>query len=186
MVTLSRKRRCTRVLMVRRNQVAAADAPRPMAAPCTMPGLCSRRPLPTSISHNARSASGKAASCESKKATTIKRGSWRYPSLHNRHIEDSAGGSGSIFADIPGSRPRSGEDVIGCALLVRDVEALRLQIEHRSIAPAESHQLVMSAEFDDAAVLENADTIGMAGGGAATRDHDARSMPRPSARAAGA
>jgi hypothetical protein len=58
------------------------------------PGLCSRTPLPSSISHNARSASGSAASCDSTNAATIRRGSWRYPSLHNRHIDDSAGGSG--------------------------------------------------------------------------------------------
>ena len=37
-VTLSRKRRCTRVLTVRRNQVAAADTPRPIAAASTSAG----------------------------------------------------------------------------------------------------------------------------------------------------
>src|SRR5467141_3801996 len=151
MVTLSRKRRCTRVLTVRRNHVAAVETPSPIAAPFTVPGLCSRTPLPSSISHRARSASGSAASCDSTKATTIRRGSWRYPSLHSRHIDDSAGGSGSI------ARFRSGEDVIRRALLLRDVEALRLQIEHRSIAPRERHQLVVRAEFDDPAVLHHAD-----------------------------
>src|SRR6267143_3015428 len=159
-VTLSRKRRCTRVLTVRRNHVAATDTPRPIAAPCTMPGLCSRTPLPSSVSHNARSASGSAASCDNPSAAIIKRRSWRYPSLHNRHIDDSGGGSGSI------ARSRSGEDVIRLALLVvRDVEALRLQIEHRPIAPAERHQLVVRTEFDDPTVLEHADTIRMANGG---------------------
>src|SRR3989441_1078799 len=145
MVTLSRKRRCTRVLTVRRNHVAAADTPRPIAAPWTMPGLCSRIPLPSSINHNARSASGNAASCDSTSAATIKRGSWRYPSLHNRHMDDSAGGSGSI---VPGGRSRSGEDVIRRALLLRNDEALRLQIEHRPVAPGERHQLVVRAELD--------------------------------------
>src|SRR5438445_10144076 len=116
------------VLAVGRTKVAAADAPSVTAAPSTAPGLCSRRPLPSSISHNARRASGSAASCDSTNATTIKRGSWRYPSLHNRHIEDSAGGSGAIA--------RSGKDVIGGVLPVfRDVKALRLQIEHLPIAP---------------------------------------------------
>src|SRR5206468_11156625 len=146
-VTLSRKRRCTRVLIVRRNHVAAVDTPRPIAAPCTMPGLCSRTPLPSSASHNARSASGSPASCDSPNATTIKRGSWRYPSLHNRHMDDSAGGSGAIVSI---ARSRSGEDFIRRTLLVvRDVEALRLQIEHRPVAPRERHQLVMRAELDD-------------------------------------
>src|SRR5580700_11398621 len=159
-VTLSRKRRCTRVLTVRRNHVAAVDTPRPIAAPCTRPELCSRTPLPSSISHNARSASGSAASCDSPNAAAIRRGSRRYPSLHNRHIDDSAGGSGSI------ARSRSGENVIRRALLVaRDVEALRLQIEHRPIAPGERHELVVRAEFDHPAVLQHADTIGVANRG---------------------
>src|SRR5206468_2588714 len=178
-VTLSRKRRCMRVLTVRRNQVAAADAPRPIAAPCTMPGLCSRRPLTSSISHNARRASGSAASWDSTNAATIKRGSWRYPSLHNRHIDDKAGGSGANFSSATTLSLRSGEEVIRRALLVaRDSEALRLQIEHRPIAPGERHQLVVRAELDDAAVLEHADAIGMADGGEAMRDQDGRAMPR--------
>src|SRR5258708_18374518 len=181
-VTLSRKRRCTRVLTVRRNHVAAADTPRPIAAPCTMPGLCSRTPLPSSISHNARSASGSAASCDSANDTTIKRGSWRYPSLHNRHIDDSAGGSGSIVPVVLGARSRSGEDVIGCALLgfsvTQDIETLCLQVEHRPIAPAERYQFVMCAEFDDPAMLEHANTVGMADRGVTMRDQDGGAMPR--------
>src|ERR1700730_15562367 len=173
MVTLSRKRRCTRVLSVRINHVAAVETPRPIAAPCTMPGLCSRTPLPSSISHNARSASGSAASCDNPSAATIKRGSWRYPSLHNRHIDDSAGGSGSIAPS------RSGEDVIRRALLVvRNDESLRLQIEPGPRAPGQRHRLVVRAELDDPAVLEHADTIGMADCREAMRDHDGRAMPR--------
>src|SRR3984893_13388257 len=172
-VTLSRKRRCTRGLTVRRNHVAAVDTPRPIAAPCTMLGLCSSTPLPSSISHNARSASGSAASCDSTNAATIKRGSWRYPSLHNLHIDDSAGGSGSI------ARSRSGEDVIRLALLVvRDGEALSLQIEHGPIAPGQRHQLIVRAELDDPAMLEHADTIGMADRGEAMRDQDGCATPR--------
>src|SRR5436309_5278779 len=162
MVTLSRKRRCTRVLTVRRNHVAAVDTPRPIAAPFTIPGRCSRTPLPSSISHKARSASGSAASCARTNAATIKRGSWRYPSLHNRHIDDSAGGSGSIVPGVPGARSRSGEDFIRSTQFVfREDEALRLQIEHRQVAPGERHQLVVRAELDHPAVLEHADTIGM-------------------------
>src|SRR5213593_1421637 len=107
-----------------------------------MPGLCSRIPLPSSINHNARRASGNAASCDDTSAAIIKRGSWRYPSLHNRHIDDSAGGSGSIVPGVPGARSRSGEDFIGRALLLAwDAETLRLQVEHRPIAPAERHEL---------------------------------------------
>src|SRR5881392_4218542 len=172
-VTLSRKRRCTRVLTVRRNHVAAADRPRPRAAPSTRPGRCWRTPTPSSISHNTKSASGSAASCDSPNAPSIRRGSWRYPSLHNRHIDDRAGGSG------PMARSRSGEDVIRCVLLVvRDVEALRLQAEHRPIAPGQRHQLVVCAELDDPAALEHADAIGVADGGEAVRDQDGGAMPR--------
>ncbi len=76
-VTLSRNRRSTRVLTVRRNQVAVADTARPIAAVHTSPGRLSSRPLPSSISHSAISASGSAASCESAKAASISRGSWR-------------------------------------------------------------------------------------------------------------
>ena len=152
MVTLSRKRRCTRVLTVRRNQVAAVDAAKPIAAPLTKPGRCSKIPLPNSISHNAISASGSAASCDRASAATIRRGSCRYPSLHNRHMEESAGGSGVMES----------EGVIRCAFLFGQIEALRLQIEHGAVTPGEFHQFVVRAEFDHTAMLKHADSIGMA------------------------
>src|SRR5580658_10311584 len=174
MVTLSRKRRCTRVLTVRRNHVAAVDTPRPIAAPCTKPDRCSRTPLPSSISHNARSASGSAASCDSTNAAIIKRGSWRYPNLHSRHIDDIAGGSGSIVCSTPSFC--SGEDVICRALLVGNIESLRLQFEHCSVAAAERHQFIVGAEFDHSAVLKHADTIGVTDGREAMGDQDGRAM----------
>src|SRR6266576_2616523 len=96
-VTLSRKRRCTRVLTVRRNQVAVADTPRPTAATRTRPGRWSSTPSP-------------------------------------RSIDQSAGGR---------SRRRSAEDVIGSLFVLRGDEALRLQIEHRLIAAAACHELVV-------------------------------------------
>src|SRR6267378_2857455 len=165
-VTLSRKRRCTRVLTVRRNQVAAVETPRPIAAPRIRPGRCSRTPRPNSISHNASRASGSAASCDSPNAASMRRGSWRYPSLHSRHIEDNAGGSGSIIPTLS----RSGEDVIGCALLVGDVETLGLHVEHGPVAPAQRHQLVMRAQLDDPAMFEDANPVGMADRGEPMRD----------------
>src|SRR5882672_10176546 len=153
-VTLSRKRRCTRVLIVRRNHVAAADTARPTAATRTSPGEWSITPFPRSMSHRASSASGSAASWDSTNAASISRGSWRYPSLHNRHIDESAGGSASAA--------RSGEDVIrGPLLFACDVEALGLQVEHRAIAAVQCHQLVVRAELDDTALLEHADAIGV-------------------------
>src|SRR3954466_5512320 len=153
-VTLSRKRRCRRVLTVRRNHVAAADTASPMAAPRTSPGRCCISPLPSSISHSASSASGNAANCDSTKDATIRRGSCRYPSLHSRHIDDSAGGSGPIAC--------SGEDVICCPCVLG--EPLCLQIEHGLVAAAKRHQLVMRPELDDAALLEDANAIGMTNG----------------------
>src|SRR5579875_2551251 len=81
-------------------------------------------------------------------------------------MEESVGGSGSraFFGSL--------EDVIRDALLLRGAEALRLQIKHGAIAPAEGHQLVVRAELDDAAVLENADTVGLADSGEAMGDQN--------------
>src|SRR5271156_6512231 len=168
MVTLSRKRRCTRVLTVRRNQVAAVDTPRPIAAPCITPVRCSRKPLPSSASHKASSATGSAASCDKTNDTTIRRGSWRHPSLHSRHMDDSAGGSGSSSGE------GSGEGLIGGALLLGEMEALRLQVEHGPVAAPQRHQLLVRAQLDDPAVLQHADTVGMADGGEAMGDEDSR------------
>src|SRR6185436_9005368 len=186
MVTLSRKRRWTRVPTVRRNQVAAADSPRPTDAVRTRTALFSSTPLPSSISHSARSASGSAASCDSTNAASISRGSWRYPSLHSRHIDGSAAGS---FVLMPGDSRSvvsgfsrtfaSGEDVIRHVLLAfDDAESLRLQIEHRPVSSAPGHQLVVRAELDHAAVLDDADAIRVAHGGEAVRDQDRGAVPR--------
>src|SRR6516164_1446263 len=172
-VTLSRNRRCTRVPTVRRNHVAATDTPSPIAAPCTSPEWCSSTPFPSNISHNARSASGSAASCDRTSDANIICGSCRYPSLHNRHMEESAGGSGSI------AWPRLGEDVIPRALLVhRFTKAFRLQIEHRSVARPERHQLVVCADLNYATMFEYADPVRMPDRGESMRDQDSRAVPR--------
>src|SRR6516162_8840508 len=172
-VTLSRKRRCMRVLTVRRNQVAAADTPSPIDVASTSPARCSNTPLPSSINHSARSASGRAASCDSTSDANISRGSRRYPSLHNRHMDDSAGGSGSIAC------PRLGEDVIGRALLVGgNVKPLRLQVEHRSVAPSERHEFVVCAELNHPSVFKHTDAIRVTYGGKSMRDEDGGRVPR--------
>src|SRR5437762_5194504 len=161
MVTLSRKRRCTRVLIVRRNHVAAADTPSPAAAAVTSVGRLLTTPMPSTISHSAISASGSAASCDSANAASISRGSWRYPSVQSRHIDDNAGGSGSI-----GWRTgvaASTEDVILHARFVFGRgESLCLQLEHRSIAPMLRHQLGVRAKLDDTPLLEHADSVRVA------------------------
>src|SRR4051794_27999850 len=112
MVTLSRKRRVTRVLTVRRNQVAVVDTPRPSTAISTRCGRWPSTPSPSSLSQTAISASGAADSSDNRNATDISAGSCWYPSLHRRHIEDSAGGNASGFGT------RSAEDVILLSFLV--------------------------------------------------------------------
>src|SRR5580765_7837556 len=168
-VILSRKRRCRRVLTVRRNQVAVADTPMPTAAIRTRRGRWPSSPSPSSLSQTAISASGSAESSASPNETSISAGSCRYPSLHRRHIDGSAGGSSSSGA--------SGEDDILLSFLVLGgVEPLRLQIEHRLVSPAERDQLVVRPELDDAALLEDADAISLAHGREAVRDEDRRAV----------
>ena len=75
MVTLSRKRRWMRVLMVRRNHVAAAETASATAAAYTSVMFDCCTPSPSSLSHKASKASGKAASSESPNARLISRGS---------------------------------------------------------------------------------------------------------------
>src|SRR4051812_9155597 len=168
-----------RVLIVRRNHVAAAVTPRASAVNTRSGVLCASRAPASTANHNARSASGSAASSDSANAHTISDGSWRNPSLHTRHIEGSAGGSASRLRAAV-----SDKDFVAHALLVFGrVETLCLQLEHRPIAPAERHQLLVRAKLDHLPLLEHADTVGMAhrrepmrdqnGGGLARRLEDA-------------
>ncbi len=76
-VTLSRKRRCTRVLTMLRNHVKVDDTPRPSADSSSRRRSPRITPSPRNMSQSARSASGSAASCDSAKALSIIRGSWR-------------------------------------------------------------------------------------------------------------
>ena len=74
-VTRSRKRRCTRVLIVRRNHVAAADTPSRTAAVYTRPRSPSSTPWPRSLNQSASSASGRAAKSARKNAARSMPGS---------------------------------------------------------------------------------------------------------------
>jgi hypothetical protein len=76
-VTRSRNRRCSRVLTVRRNQVAVADAARPNPATSSSVRSDWSTPSPSSLSQTAMSASGSAASRDSTKAMSSSLGSWR-------------------------------------------------------------------------------------------------------------
>src|SRR5215472_17004076 len=58
------------------------------------------------------------------------------------------------------SRKARAAMVLWTALLVRrNRETFRLQIEHRAVASAERHQLVVRAELNHAAVFEHADAV---------------------------
>src|SRR6266850_5191823 len=93
-------------------------------------------------------------------------------------MDERPGGKASL-AGRTGIRSRSSEDVIGDPFLVfGGCEALRLEVEHRAVAPAERHQLLVRAELDHPAVLEHADAVGVADRGKAVRDEDGRAAPR--------
>src|SRR6516164_351016 len=171
MVTLSRNRRCTRVLTVPRNHVAVAEMPRPIAATCTSPGRCPRTPSPSSLSHNASRASGSTASCEKTNATSMRRGSKLNPSLHRRHIDRNAGGSLSpSFRAVPAL---SGEDIVrGSFLLFGRGEALGLHVEHRPVTSAFGHQFVMRAQLDDPPMFEHANAVCVPHGGKPVRNEN--------------
>src|SRR5881628_419046 len=162
-VTLSRKRRCTRVLTVLRNQVAVTDRLRPKTAITSRRRSAWTTPSPRSFSHSAKRASGSAASCDNANEATSIPGSWRYPSFSARHIEESAGGR------------RSGEEIVSGSLFVRGgAEPFGLQVEHRAIAPALRHQLVVGAQLDNPAVLEHTDAVGVTHSRKPMRDQDRR------------
>src|SRR5207302_320799 len=70
-----------------------------------------------------------------------------------------------------------GEAVISLSLLVlAGGEALCLKVEHRAVAAALRHQLVVRAELDDLAVFEHADAVGMTHRGKSMRDEDGRAV----------
>ncbi len=132
----------------------------------------------------ARPAGRRAATSANEAA--ISRGSWRIAELQHPPHRGQGRRAGRL---------RRG--VIGRSLLVRlGREALGLQLEHRAVAPAQGHQLVVGAELDHAAVLEHADAVRVAHGREAVRDQDGgdargwrrgsgrRSRPRRARRAA--
>src|SRR5690606_13351524 len=164
-VTLSRKRRCTRAETVRRNQVPALDAASPSAATTTAVRSPSTTPRPRRAIHSATRASGRASSTAMPTAAAMRRGSWRKPSRHSRHIAGS--GRGRSVAWRAAARASSGEDIERHPLLVlRDGDALRealgLEVEHRGVAPAGGQELVVGPELDDPTALDDGDAVGLA------------------------
>src|SRR5438132_7623824 len=78
----------------------------------------------------------------------------------------SAGGRSSV------------EDIEIRPCLALAAKARRLQLEHRPVAAAGGHQLLVRAELDYVAVLENRDPIGVANRREAMRDQDRGGVPR--------
>ena len=97
-VTRSRKRRCTRVRPARRNQVAAAQAPRPSAARSrSRAGRAARRRRAASSS-SATSASGSAATQHERERHDEQPRLGPVAALERRHIDGIAGGRSSRVA----------------------------------------------------------------------------------------
>src|SRR5437899_2740381 len=80
------------------------------------------------------------------------------------------------------------EDIAGGRSLVEDIKARSflyiafksggLQLEHGSVAAAGCHQLLVSAQFSNPAVLEHADAVGMAHRREAVRDQNRGGVTR--------
>src|SRR4051812_33671373 len=126
-------------------------------------------PSTRNLSHSASSASGSIINKARPSEMASSRGSARYPRRKVRHRERIAGGSSSLSTPVLLERliPHllAGLVVLrfgGRASLIR--EARRLQVEHRPIATAERDELVVAAQFDDLALLDDADAIGQAHG----------------------
>src|ERR1041384_4925980 len=162
--TRSRKRRWVRSLITLRNHVAGAEIPSPAAAASSSVRLLPRSPSESSFTHNASSASGKAASIASVNETDSRAGSAWYPRLSARHMEDNAGGNASGGDDAV----FSGEDIQLHSFFARS-EARCLQFEHGPVSSSCGHQLVMAAEFHDTSLFEHADAAGVPHGREAVR-----------------
>src|SRR6202023_404292 len=85
-------------------------------------------------------------------------------------LATSAGVTGS--SDSSGSSGITGSSGSGIAAVAAIAEARRLQLEHRPVAAAGSHQLVVAAQLDHPPLQEHAEAIGEAHGREAVRDQD--------------
>src|SRR5262245_60690849 len=178
-VTLSRKRRWTRVLTVRRNQVAVADRASPAAATSSSVRSPSMAPLPRRLIHSASRASGRAAARPRPNDPSIRPGSACQPSTSIRHMAAVAGGSSASGRAPVRSRKeltahllrRVVEPVGRLAVLtlapavVTVAEPAGLELEHRAVAAAPGHELVVAAQLDHPTGLQHTDAVGVAHGG---------------------
>ena len=155
----------------RRNQVAAAETPRPIAGDAA-PGRV------VAVEHAV------AEQLQPQREQRVgQRGQQRQHERDEqqpRLVRGSRACTAATSTAAPAAGRRrgraSGEDVIARPPPRRsvDAEALRLQVEHRAVAAAPRHQLVVRAELDDAPVLEHADAVGVAHRREPVRDQDRR------------
>ena len=104
-VTLSRKRRCTRVLIVRRNQVAVADTPRPTAAASTSRAVAAEHAVAEQLQPQREQRVGQRREQRQRER--------RRPAAAARAGSRASAAATSTAARAAG---RSGEDVIGRSL----------------------------------------------------------------------
>src|SRR5215213_9742578 len=131
----SAKRRLARSPTSFRNHVSVASAARSTAVAAMLPSSPSMTASASSFSPRANRASGRAAPTVVTKATTMSSGSAWYPSRSDRHSATRVDGIGTSA---------EGDDIL---VLLLFAEARRLEVEHRAVAPAESHELVVRAEL---------------------------------------
>src|SRR5947209_17407715 len=162
-----------RVLSTLSNQVPVVARARPRAISSTRRRSPARTPSARNFRSNARRALGSAATSDMTNAKTSRPGSLVYPSLQSRHIAASAGGIGTSGRRATPGMALSGEDIVGRPFLVGGRrEATRLQLEHLAVAPAQRQQLVVAAEFDHPAMLQDGDAVGVPHRREAVRDQD--------------
>src|SRR5580704_12104191 len=122
--------------MTRKNHVAGTDALRPMAATVSSVRSGFVMPSARSLIQSARSASGNDEASASANDTPKSAGSAWYARRSARHIDGRAGGR---------SWSRDGIEFLRVGLLV---ESRCLEVEHRAIAAAGRHELVVASELD--------------------------------------
>src|SRR5262245_61314907 len=139
--------------------------------PATMAAPTTRRVAPVPwASRIARPASATAPATIGKmgrRASTVRRRSWRYTSPITRRSERKrcrapGGGSGGA---------RSGSATVGLP------ERRRLRVEELAVPPPPRHEDVVRALLDQVAVLEHDDAVGVADRGEAVRDEQRRHGP---------
>ena len=172
-LTRSRKRRWTRSNSTRMYQVPTAETRQPDAATTTLVAVVVEHAVGEQLEPQRDEHVGqrgeRPSSRTRRRAAAARRGSRASPCAT---ASCSAGGRSSCEQVVrrashapPPRRARRRLD-----------EARRLQLEHRAVAAAVGHQLVVGAELDHPAVLDHADAVGQAHRREAVRHEDRRAV----------